>query len=346
MSYLIRPTDYHPLLDMKQTELGIKQIKEFFQQNLSSELRLRRVTAPLFVLKGMGINDDLNGTERPVTFPIKDLGDQQAEVVHSLAKWKRVTLADYHIEPGYGIYTDMNAIRADEELGNLHSLYVDQWDWERVITPEQRTIGFLKSIVTRIYSAMRRTEYMICEMYPQIKSFLAHDIHFIHAEELRQMYPDKTPKEREDLITKRYGSVFIIGIGCKLSDGTPHDLRAPDYDDYTTIDPETGLPGLNGDLLVWNDVLGRALELSSMGIRVDKDALLKQLKLSGKEERMKLYFHRRLLEDSLPLSIGGGIGQSRLCMLYLKKAHIGEIQASIWPEAMREECMKLGMQLI
>ncbi len=346
MSYLIRPTDYHPLLDMKQTELGIKQIKEFFQQNLSSELRLRRVTAPLFVLKGMGINDDLSGTERPVTFPIKDLGDQQAEVVHSLAKWKRVTLADYHIEPGYGIYTDMNAIRADEELGNLHSLYVDQWDWERVITPEQRTIGFLKSIVTRIYSAMRRTEYMICEMYPQIKSFLAHDIHFIHAEELRQMYPDKTPKEREDLITKRYGSVFIIGIGCKLSDGTPHDLRAPDYDDYTTIDPETGLPGLNGDLLVWNDVLGRALELSSMGIRVDKDALLKQLKLSGKEERMKLYFHRRLLEDSLPLSIGGGIGQSRLCMLYLKKAHIGEIQASIWPEAMREECMKLGMQLI
>ena len=346
MSYLIRPTDYHPLLDMKQTELGIKQIKEFFQQNLSSELRLRRVTAPLFVLKGMGINDDLSGTERPVTFPIKDLGDQQAEVVHSLAKWKRVTLADYHIEPGYGIYTDMNAIRADEELGNLHSLYVDQWDWERVITPEQRTIGFLKSIVTRIYSAMRRTEYMICEMYPQIKSFLAHDIHFIHAEELRQMYPDKTPKEREDLITKRYGSVFIIGIGCKLSDGTPHDLRAPDYDDYTTIDPETGLPGLNGDLLVWNDVLGRALELSSMGIRVDKDALLKQLKLSGKDERMKLYFHRRLLEDSLPLSIGGGIGQSRLCMLYLKKAHIGEIQASIWPEAMREECMKLGMQLI
>ena len=346
MSYLIKPANYCPLLDMKQTELGIKQIKEFFQQNLSSELRLRRVTAPLFVLKGMGINDDLSGTERPVTFPIKDLGDQQAEVVHSLAKWKRVTLADYHIEPGYGIYTDMNAIRADEELGNLHSLYVDQWDWERVITPEQRTVGFLKSIVTRIYSAMRRTEYMICEMYPQIKSFLAHDIHFIHAEELLQMYPDKTPKEREDLITKRYGSVFIIGIGCKLSDGTPHDLRAPDYDDYTTIDPETGLPGLNGDLLVWNDVLGRALELSSMGIRVDKDALLKQLKLSGKEERMKLYFHRRLLEDSLPLSIGGGIGQSRLCMLYLKKAHIGEIQASIWPEAMREECMKLGMQLI
>ena len=342
MSYLIKPTNYQPLLDMKQTELGIKQIKEFFQQNLSSELRLRRVTAPLFVLTGMGMNDDLNGVERPVTFPIKDLGEQRAEVVHSLAKWKRVTLADYNIEPGYGIYTDMNAIRADEELGNLHSLYVDQWDWERVITPEQRTVDFLKSIVTRIYSAMRRTEYMICEVYPQISSFLPHDVHFIHSQDLLDMYPDKTPKEREDLITERYGAVFIIGIGGKLSDGNPHDKRAPDYDDYTTIDPKTGL----GDLLIWNSVLGRAIELSSMGIRVDKAALLKQLELAGKEERTKLYFHKRLLEGSLPLSIGGGIGQSRLCMLYLRKAHIGEIQASIWPEEMRRECAELGMQLI
>ena len=346
MSYLIKPANYKALLDMKQTELGIKQIKEFFQQNLSSELRLRRVTAPLFVLKGMGINDDLNGVERAVSFPIKDLGDQQAEVVHSLAKWKRMTLADYNIGPGYGIYTDMNAIRADEELGNLHSLYVDQWDWERTITPEQRNIDFLKSIVTRIYSAMRRTEYMICEMYPQIKSFLAHDIQFIHSEELLQMYPDKTPKERENLITKKYGAVFIIGIGCKLSNGEPHDLRAPDYDDYSTIDPATGLPGLNGDLLVWNEVLGRAIELSSMGIRVDKEARLRQLELSGKEDRKELYFHKRLLNGSLPLSIGGGIGQSRLCMLYLKKAHIGEIQASIWPESMRKECEEHGMTLI
>ena len=346
MSYLIKPANYKALLDMKQTELGIKQIKEFFQQNLSSELRLRRVTAPLFVLKGMGINDDLNGVERAVSFPIKDLGDQQAEVVHSLAKWKRMTLADYNIGPGYGIYTDMNAIRADEELGNLHSLYVDQWDWERTITPEQRNIDFLKSIVTRIYSAMRRTEYMICEMYPQIKSFLAHDIQFIHSEELLQMYPDKTPKERENLITKKYGAVFIIGIGCKLSNGEPHDLRAPDYDDYSTIDPATGLPGLNGDLLVWNEVLGRAIELSSMGIRVDKEALLRQLELSGKEDGKELYFHKRLLNGSLPLSIGGGIGQSRLCMLYLKKAHIGEIQASIWPESMRKECEEHGMTLI
>ena len=346
MSYLIKPANYKALLDMKQTELGIKQIKEFFQQNLSSELRLRRVTAPLFVLKGMGINDDLSGTERAVSFPIKDLGDKQAEVVHSLAKWKRLTLADYNIGPGYGIYTDMNAIRADEELGNLHSLYVDQWDWERSITKEQRTVSFLKNIVTRIYSAMRRTEYMVCEMYPQIRPFLAHDIHFIHSEELLQMYPDKTAKERENLITKKYGAVFIIGIGGKLSNGEPHDLRAPDYDDYSTIDSETGLPGLNGDLLVWNDVLDRAIELSSMGIRVDKEALLRQLKLSGKEERKELYFHKKLLEGSLPLSIGGGIGQSRLCMLYLKKAHIGEIQASIWPEDMIKECKEHGMTLI
>ena len=346
MSYLIKPANYKPLLDMKQTELGIKQIKEFFQQNLSSELRLRRVTAPLFVLKGMGINDDLSGVERAVSFPIKDLGDAKAEVVHSLAKWKRLTLAEYNIGPGYGIYTDMNAIRADEELGNLHSLYVDQWDWERSITNEQRTVSFLKQIVTRIYSAMRRTEYMVCEMYPQIESFLSHDIQFIHSEELLQMYPGLTSKEREHAITKKYGAVFIIGIGGKLSNGEPHDMRAPDYDDYSTIDPETGLAGLNGDLLVWDKVLDRSIELSSMGISVDKEALLLQLELSGQEQRKELYFHKRLLDGSLPLCIGGGIGQSRLCMLYLQKAHIGEIQASIWPEEMRKECEEWGMALI
>ena len=346
MSYLIKPDNYTALLDLKQTELGIKQIKDFFQLNLSSELRLRRVTAPLFVLKGMGINDDLSGTERAVSFPIKDLNDAQAEVVHSLAKWKRLTLAEYNIEPGYGIYTDMNAIRADEELGNLHSLYVDQWDWERSITPEQRNVSFLKQIVTRIYSAMRRTEYMVCEMYPQIQPFLPHDIHFIHAEELLQKYPNLSAKEREHAITKEYGAVFIIGIGGKLSNGEPHDLRAPDYDDYSTIDLETQYPGLNGDLLVWNKILNRSVELSSMGIRVDKKALLHQLTLSGQEQRKELYFHKRLLEGSLPLCIGGGIGQSRLCMLYLQKAHIGEIQASIWPESMREQCKEWGIQLI
>ena len=340
------PQEYTPLLDLKQTELAIKQIKDFFQMNLSSELRLRRVTAPLFVMKGMGINDDLNGVERAVSFPIKDLGDAEAEVVHSLAKWKRLTLAEYHIEPGYGIYTDMNAIRADEELGNLHSLYVDQWDWERSITREQRTVSFLKQIVTRIYSAMRRTEYMVCEMYPQIESFLPHDIQFIHSEELLQMYPNLTSKEREHAITKKFGAVFIIGIGGKLSNGEPHDMRAPDYDDYSTIDEETGLAGLNGDLLVWDKVLNRSIELSSMGIRVDKEALLRQLALSGQEQRKELYFHRRLLEGSLPLCIGGGIGQSRLCMLYLQKAHIGEIQASIWPEDMRKECEEWGIPLI
>ena len=346
MSYLIKPKDYKALLDLKQTELGIKQIKDFFQQNLSSELRLRRVTAPLFVLKGMGINDDLNGVERAVSFPIKDLGDAQAEVVHSLAKWKRLTLAEYNIEPGYGIYTDMNAIRADEELGNLHSLYVDQWDWERSITSEQRTVDYLKQIVTRIYSALRRTEYMVCEMYPQIKPFLPRNIHFIHAEELMQRYPELTPKDREHAITKEYGAVFIIGIGCELSNGQKHDNRAPDYDDYSTIDPATGLPGLNGDLLVWNTVLDRSVELSSMGIRVDKEALLRQLALSKQEYRKELYSHKRLLEGNLPLCIGGGIGQSRLCMLYLQKAHIGEIQASIWPEEMRRECAEWGMPLI
>ena len=345
MSQLIKPIDYQSLLDARQTELGIKMIKEFFQQNLSTELRLRRVTAPLFVLKGLGINDDLNGVERAVTFPIKDLGDARAEVVHSLAKWKRLSLAEYEVEPGYGIYTDMNAIRADEELDNLHSLYVDQWDWEAVITKEQRTIAFLKNVVKRIYAAIRRTEYLTCETYPQIKPFLPEEIHFIHAEELLQMYPGKTPKEREDAICEKYGAVFIIGIGGKLSNGEKHDGRAPDYDDWSTVG-ENGLAGLNGDILIWYPVLGRSFELSSMGIRVDKESLLRQLKLENKEERETLYFHQKLLNDELPLSIGGGIGQSRLCMVLLHKGHIGEIQASIWPEDMRTECKKLGMTLI
>ena len=345
MSYLIRPKCYRPLLDKYATEQGIKMIKDFFQQNLATGLRLHRVTGPLFVRRGLGINDDLSGTERPVTFPIKDLGDAQAEVVHSLAKWKRLTLAEHGIKPGYGIYTDMNAIRADEELGNLHSLYVDQWDWERVILPEERTLDFLRATVERIYAALRRTEFLVCERFPQISPFLPETVHFIHAEELRQRYPDLTPKEREDRITREFGAVFIIGIGCPLGDGKPHDLRAPDYDDYSTI-ASNGLPGLNGDLLIWYDVLERAVELSSMGIRVDREALIRQLHESGKEERLNLYFHQRLMEGSLPLSVGGGIGQSRLCMIYLRKAHIGEIQASIWPDEMRSECERLHIPLI
>ena len=345
MSYLIRPKCYRPLLDKYATEQGIKMIKDFFQQNLATGLRLHRVTGPLFVRRGLGINDDLSGTERPVTFPIKDLGDAQAEVVHSLAKWKRLTLAEHGIKPGYGIYTDMNAIRADEELGNLHSLYVDQWDWERVILPEERTLDFLRATVERIYAALRRTEFLVCERFPQISPFLPETVHFIHAEELRQRYPDLTPKEREDRITREFGAVFIIGIGCPLGDGKPHDLRAPDYDDYSTI-ASNGLPGLNGDLLIWYDVLERAVELSSMGIRVDSESLVRQLLETGKEERLNLYFHQRLMEGTLPLSVGGGIGQSRLCMIYLSKAHIGEIQASIWPDEMRSECERLHIPLI
>ena len=345
MSYLIIPDKYRQILSMRQTEQGIKLIKDFFQQNLSTGLQLRRVTAPLFVLKGMGINDDLSGVERAVTFPIRDLDDARAEVVHSLAKWKRLTLAEYDVRPGYGIYTDMNAIRADESLGNLHSLYVDQWDWERTILPEDRNIAFLKRIVRRIYSAMLRTEYLINETYPELEPFLAREVFFIHSEELRRRYPDKSPKEREDLITREYGAVFIMGIGGKLGDGEPHDLRAPDYDDWSTPN-EDGFEGLNGDLLAWNPILNRAMELSSMGIRVDKEAMLRQLTLCGQEQRKELYFHKRLLNDELPLCIGGGIGQSRLCMLFLQKAHIGEIQASIWPDEQRKACAKAGIQLI
>ena len=345
MSKLLLPENYISLLDVHQNEMAIKLIKECFQQNLSTSLRLHRTTGPLFVLQGMGINDDLNGVERAVTFPIKDLGDKKAEVVHSLAKWKRLTLADQHIRPGYGIYTDMNAIRADEELDNIHSLYVDQWDWEQTITEEQRTLEYLKHIVKSIYKALLQTEFNVCEQYSMLRPKLAGDVYFIHAEELRQLYPNKTAKERENLITRDKGSVFIIGIGCALGDGKPHDLRAPDYDDYSTL-AENGLPGLNGDLLVWNDVLGQSLELSSMGIRVDKAALLHQLKESGKEERVQLFFHRKLLAGELPLSIGGGIGQSRLCMYLLHKAHIGEVQASIWPDVMREQCAEKGIRLI
>lgn len=344
MSYLFKPKGYKALLDQKRTERGIKIIKNYFQQDLATELKLSRVTAPLFVLQGTGINDDLNGVERAVTFPIMDLGDQKAEVVHSLAKWKRVTLADLDIKPYHGIYTDMNAIRSDESLGNLHSLYVDQWDWEVVMKEKDRNLDYLKKVVKKIYNSLLRTEFYVSEVFSEIKPFLPEKIVFVHAEELLKKYPKLTTKERENAFVKEHGAAFIMGIGGALSNGEKHDGRAPDYDDWSTPN-EDGLNGLNGDIVVWNPLLGLAFELSSMGIRVDKKALEKQLKIEGKEERLKLYFHKRLMEGSLPLSIGGGIGQSRLCMLLLHKAHIGEVQASIWPENQKAECKKAGINL-
>lgn len=345
MSYLINPPNYKSILNLQQTELGIQKIKDFFQANLSAELRLRRVTAPLFVLRGMGLNDDLSGKERAVNFPIKDMDEARAEVVHSLAKWKRVMLADYNVEEGYGIYTDMNAIRADEELGNMHSLYVDQWDWEMAISEKDRTVAFLKSVVERIYASFLRTEYLVNEAFPELKPMLPREIHFIHSEELLQKYTDLSPKEREREIAKEYKAVFIIGIGGKLSNGEKHDYRAPDYDDWVTAN-EDGFLGLNGDILLWNPMLNVPFEISSMGIRVDKNSLEKQLQIEDKEDRKELYFHKKLLNNELPLTIGGGIGQSRLCMFLLQKAHIGEIQASIWPEEMREKCKAHNIPLI
>ena len=345
MSKLVLPKDYKPLLSLQQTEQGIKSIKDFFQQSLASQLRLRRVTAPLFVKSGLGINDDLNGIERPVRFAIGDMNDAQAEIVHSLAKWKRMTLAEYQIPRGYGIYTDMNAIRPDEELDNLHSLYVDQWDWEAVMAPEERTLAYLKSKVDGIYNVLLQTEYMVYEQYRAITPILPEKITYIHAQELLDLYPGLTAKERENEIARKYGAVFVIGIGGALSDGKPHDGRAPDYDDWSST-AEDGRKGLNGDILLWNPVLETAFEISSMGIRVDAEALKRQLEISGQQHRAELYFHRRLFAGELPQSIGGGIGQSRLCMFLLRKGHIGEIQSSIWPDDMREACKKHEMQLI
>ena len=345
MSKLQLPTSYHSLLSLQETEQGIKAIKDFFQAGLAAQLRLRRVTAPLFVRSGLGINDDLNGVERPVRFAIGDLGDAQAEIVQSLAKWKRLTLAEYRIPPGYGIYTDMNAIRPDEELDNIHSLYVDQWDWEAVMAPEDRTAAYLRRYVDGIYNVLLQTEYMVYEKYPAIRPILPEKITYIHAEELLQRYPGMTPKEREKVICRECGAVFVMGIGAALSDGMPHDGRAADYDDWSTV-AENGLKGLNGDILLWNPVLECAFEISSMGIRVDAEALKRQLEIRGQQQHAELYFHRQLLAGSLPQSIGGGIGQSRLCMFFLRKGHIGEIQSSIWPDDMRAACKAHGMPLI
>jgi len=342
---LIIPENYKDLLDIKETEKAIRLIKEFFQTNLSLELNLTRVTAPLYVIAGEGINDDLNGIEKPVSFKVKDMNNVQTEIVQSLAKWKRMKLADYGFKYGEGLYTDMNAIRPDEVLDNLHSLYVDQWDWERVVSGEERQVDFLKKNVCQIYDVIRRTEKYICQHYPVIEPILNEEITFFHSEDLEKMYPEMTPKEREKEVCKKHGSVFVIGIGAELKNGRTHDDRAPDYDDWSTATGE-GKKGLNGDILIYYPLLDCTYELSSMGIRVDPDALKRQLEIKGCPERKDLYFHKRLLNNELPLSIGGGIGQSRLCMFYLRKAHIGEIQASIWPEQMINECYDNGIMIL
>lgn len=342
---LIIPKDYNQKLMPETTEQAIQLLKKSFQEKLSKSLNLRRVTAPLFVLTGTGINDDLNGVERSVKFPIRCMGDRQAEVVHSLAKWKRMKLGAYRIPAGYGLYTDMNAIRSDEDLDNLHSLYVDQWDWEKTIRPEDRNLDFLKKTVRQLYTLLKEIEELVYEQYPHITPALPQNITFIHSEELLEMYPNLTPRERESEAAKKFGAIFIIGIGSKLSDGEKHDGRAPDYDDWSTPNGD-GFLGLNGDIILWNEVLECAFELSSMGIRVDKDSLLRQLELSDANERINLTFHKALLDGSLPLSIGGGIGQSRLCMFFLKKAHIGEVQSSIWPEEQMDICKANNINLL
>lgn len=342
---LIIPPKYKLKLLPETTEMAIKQIKEMFQTELAAALNLRRVTAPLFVLSGTGLNDDLNGVEHAVSFTIDDMNGAKAEIVHSLAKWKRAKLAAYDIAPGYGLYTDMNALRTFETLDNMHSLYVDQWDWEKTITENERTIAYLKKTVRDIYAVIRKVENKIYQMFPHITPVLPEDITFIHSQELLEQYPHLTPAEREREAAHHYGAIFIIGIGAPLSDGKPHDRRAPDYDDWSTPNEE-GFTGLNGDLIVWDTVLDAPMELSSMGLRVNEDAMRRQLHLCGCDDRARLNFHRMLLEGRLPLSIGGGIGQSRLCMFLLQKAHIGEVQASIWPESQIEACAAAGITLI
>lgn len=335
MSKTSIPKNYHDLLGLYDTQRAIGIIKTIFQEKLCAALHLKRVTAPLFVLNGSGLNDDLNGVERPVSFDVPCL-DERAEVVHSLAKWKRYALAEYGFRPGQGLVTDMNAIRRDEELDNLHSIYVDQWDWEKVITKEERTIETLESTVQTIFKIIKHMEHEVWYKYPQAVKHLPEHITFITTQELADRYPDKTPKERENLITKEYGCVFLMKIGDKLTTGEPHDGRAPDYDDWQ----------LNGDILFWYDQLNCALEISSMGIRVDEKSLEEQLKKAGCEDRKNLPYHKMLLNGELPYTIGGGIGQSRLCMLLLDRAHVGEVQASLWPEDMRRICKEHKIVLL
>lgn len=342
---LIIPKKYKNKLLAETTEIAIKQIKEEFQTAIAQALKLRRVTAPLFVESGTGLNDDLNGTEHAVAFTIDAMNDTRAEVVHSLAKWKRAKLAAYDIAPGFGIYTDMNAIRTFEDLDNIHSLYVDQWDWEKTINDSDRNLDYLKKTVREIYGAIKTVEQKIYERYPHITPTLPDDITFIHSEDLLKQYPGLTAKERETEITKKHGAVFIMGIGGQLSDGKPHDGRAPDYDDWAT-ETAPGYHGLNGDIMLWNRTLGIAFEISSMGIRVSPQSLTRQLEIRGCEERANLAFHKALLNGEYPASIGGGIGQSRLCMFLLQKAHIGEVQASIWPKDQIAACHAAGIDLL
>lgn len=335
MSKTIIPVGYSPRLGPYETQTAIGLIKHTFELNLCRALNLKRASAPLFVDGGRGLNDDLNGVERPVVFDVKETG-KTAEVVHSLAKWKRMALKEYGFHAGEGIYTDMNAIRRDEELDNLHSIYVDQWDWERIITPEERNLDFLKEIVIKIANAVCDTSEVVARIYPNVGSSLVREVSFVSAQQLEDLYPGFSPKERENEYIKEHKTAFIIGIGDVLKSGEKHDGRAPDYDDWA----------LNGDLLMWNETLGCAFELSSMGIRVNAESLKAQLKKAECEWRSGLEFHKKLLAGELPLTIGGGIGQSRLCMLLLGKAHIGEVQVSVWDENTKSECKKAGIPLL
>jgi aspartate--ammonia ligase len=335
---------YRPVLDIYETQVAVKTIKDLFQARLAETLNLQRVTAPLFVAADSGINDALNGVERPISFDAPALGERRLEIVQSLAKWKRYTLAQLGMKPGQGLYTDMNALRRDEELDELHSIYVDQWDWERVMKPEERTLVHLFQTVRKIYQALVSVEVEIGSKFPAVKPFLSSDITFIQAQTLEDQYPKLSPSEREDRTAREHGAVFVVGIGRDLASGAPHDGRAPDYDDWIT--PTEDGHGLNGDLIVWNPILGRAFEVSSMGIRVDPRSLRAQLAIRNCSDWSERLFHRQLLAGELPLTIGGGIGQSRLCMLLLQKAHIGEVQASLWPPEMVRDCREKGIPLL
>ena len=336
MNHFIIPKDYKSALNLHDTQIGIKTVKDFFQSLLAERLNLLRVSAPLFVTPGSGLNDNLNGVERPVTFGIREQEDAQAEIVHSLAKWKRYALQKYGFAIGEGLYTDMSAIRRDEETDNIHSIYVDQWDWEKIITKEDRNLDTLKDVVRTVYKVLRKTEKYLAIQYDYIEEILPHDIFFITTKELEEMFPEYSPKEREYYISKAKGAVCIMQIGDLLESGEKHDGRAPDYDDWA----------LNADIVVYYPVLDIALELSSMGIRVDKDSLLSQLEKAGCPERADLPFQQSIIKEELPYTIGGGIGQSRICMFFLRKAHIGEVQCSLWPEDVMKAALEAGLQLL